>query len=131
MSYIDLAYYSDTYFGVDAGADFPRLAARASDDIDLATGHSFVFGSLTEPVLTLVKKAVCAQVEVYVQNGDTYNDGENAGSEQIGSFSRTVGYQQRKSPAALCPRARAYLEQTGLMFRGVEVLGRQGGGLDE
>jgi hypothetical protein len=122
MSYIDLAYYSDTYFGVDAGADFPRLAARASDDIDLATGHSFVFGSLTEPALTLVKKAVCAQVEFYVQNGDTYNETESAGNEQIGSYSRTTGFQQRKSRASLSPRAQAFLEQTGLMFRGVEVL---------
>lgn len=120
MSHIDLAYYSDTYFGVDAGADFPRLAARASDDIDLATGHSFVFGSLAEPALTLVKKAVCAQVEFYVQNGDTYNE-YAAGGESIGSFSRSAGAAGSK-PSALCPRAKAYLEQTGLMFRGVEVL---------
>lgn len=131
MSYIDLAYYSDTYYGVDAGADFPRLAARASDDVDIAAGHSIVVEQLTSHDLSLIKKAVCAQVEFYVENGDTYNENESAGSEQIGSFSRVKGYQQRKSPATLCPRARAYFEQTGLMFRGVEVLRNPSGGSNE
>lgn len=56
-------------------------------------------------------------------NGDEYNASERAGTMSLGSFSQTTGYQQRKSPAALCPRAVAYLEQTGLMYRGAEVLG--------
>lgn len=122
MAYITLAYYTDTYFGVSAGSDFNRLAARASDDIDIATMHGIVEADLTAAELAMVQKATCAQVEYYVQNGDTYNEPETAGSEQIGSFQRSTGYQQRKSPTALCPRAAAYLEQSGLMGRGVANL---------
>lgn len=122
MAYITLAFYTDTYFGVSAGSDFNRLAARASDDIDIATMHSIVEADLTAIELLLVQKATAAQVEYYVQNGDPYNEPETAGSEQIGSFQRSISYQQRKSPAALCPRALAYLEQSSLMGRGVANL---------
>jgi len=125
MSYITQTYYDDTYFGVDAGTEFNRLAARASDDIDIATRYQIVVADLTAAELAMVQKATAAQLEFYVQNGDPYNEPESAGSEQIGSFQRSTGYQQRKSPAALCPRAVAYLEQSGFMNR--EVANLMGG----
>lgn len=120
MAYINEAFYRDSYFGENAGADFHRLASRASDDIDAACPSGFVLDALPSAQATLVKKAVAAQLEFYVQNGDTYNEAAG-GSESIGSFSRSSGPRQR-NPAGLCPRARSYLEQTGLMYRGVAVL---------
>lgn len=119
MSYITESYYTSTYYGVAAGTDFARLAARASDDIDIATRFQIVVADLTAAELAMVQKATAAQVEFYVQNGDMYNEPEVAGSESIGTYQRNTGYQQRKSPAALCPRAIAYLEQSGLMNREV------------
>lgn len=119
MAYIDSTYYQSTYYGVDAGTDFARLAERASDDVDMATQYGIVVADLSAADLAMVKKAVCAQVEFYVENGDTYNDSSD-GSESIGKFSRSTA--SRKSPASLCMRARQYLEQTGLMYRGVSVL---------
>lgn len=123
MAYIDEAFYEDEYFGVDAGAEFNRFAKRASDDIDANTMNSIALADLDAAQLAGVKNATAAQVEFYVQNGDTYNESETAGSEQIGSYSRNTGYQQRKSSVALCPRARSYLEQTGLMSRAVAMIG--------
>lgn len=122
MSYTTQAFYDDTYFGVDVGTEFNRLAARASDAIDLATKQSIVVADLAADQLLLVQKACCAQIEFFFQNGDTFNEPETAGSEQIGSFQRSTGYQQRKSPAALCPVALSFIEQSGLMFRGADIL---------
>lgn len=120
MSYITQSYYDSTYFGVSAGTDFARLAARASDDIDIATMYGIVLADLTAAELAMVQKATCAQVEHYVQNGDTYNEAESAG-EQIGSY-KAPAQATRKNPMALCPRAVAYLEQSGLMGRAVSNL---------
>lgn len=118
MSYITQSYYDDTYFGVSAGSDFARLAARASDDIDIATRYGIVLADLADAQLALVKKAVCAQVEFYVENGDTYNE-SGSGSEAIGKYSHSAS--GKATPAPLCMRARQYLEQSGLTYRGVDV----------
>lgn len=118
-AYIDATYYNSTYFGKSAGTEFDRLAARASDDVDIACLNQIVLADLDEVQLSLLKKAVAAQIEYYVVNGDEYNESGVSG-ESIGSFS-TSGARV-KNPASLCPRSMAYLEQTGLMFRGMEAL---------
>lgn len=123
MSYIDSTYYTSTYYGISAGSDFDRYAMRASDDVDLACMGSIVVADLGSRQLELVKKATCAQVEWYVNQGDIYNQSEQAGQEQIGSYSRNVGLTQRKSPVAMCPRAMAYLEHTGLTNRAAAIIG--------
>ena len=123
MAHISAAYYNDEYFGAPAGDLFPRYAARASDDIDLAIGEALDVDALPESQRNLVKKATAAQVEWYAQNGDTYNEPQGGG-ESIGSFSRSG--QAGGSPAALSPRARAYLDQSGLMYRAVRILGAYG-----
>lgn len=120
MAYITKDYYTKTYYGIDAGSEFDRLAARASDDIDLATMGQIAIEELSLQQLALVQKATAAQVEFYVINGDTFND-SLAGDEHLGSYSRSG--RQTANPAALCARAKAYLEQAGLMSRVVKVLG--------
>jgi hypothetical protein len=122
MAYVDSTYYTSTYFGQSAGTDFDRLAARASDDIDMATRYNIVLADLDAAQLAMVKKATCAQIENYVINGDGYNDNQVVGSESIGSYSATRNLTQNQKPMALCPRAMAYLEQTGLMFRGAMII---------
>lgn len=122
MAHISAAYYLDEYFGEDVGSQFPRLAARASDDIDLAAGTAIDIDALINTQRDLVRKATAAQVEFYAQNGDTYNEPQGGG-ESIGSFSRSAAAAGSKPAAALCPRARAYLEQSGLMYRGIAYFG--------
>lgn len=132
MAYVLEAYYTSTYFGVSAGSDFSRFAARASDDITSAcpmaakdaTEEALDLTVLTVKQLALLKKATCAQIEWYVANGDEYNESQAVGGERIGNFSRQSNLTQRKGPAALSPRAMAFLEQSGLMFRGAEVFGQ-------
>lgn len=117
--YVDETYYTDTYLGQDVGADFNRLAARASEDVDRAAGDSFVFEDLTTFQAELVKKATCAQIEYYFLNGEAYNEARNAGSEKIGGYERSVLVTQKVNQTDLAPRAFDYLTRAGLTFRGV------------
>lgn len=132
MAYVTESYYETTYFGVDAGTDFNRLAARASDDVTAAcpmalkdsTGEALDQTDLTVEQIALLKKATCAQIEYYVQNGDDYNDASGGSGARIGSYSEgSVGASEKK-PAGLSPRAAGYLEQSGLMSRVIRVLGQ-------
>jgi len=131
MAYVTESYYETTYFGVDAGADFNRLAARASDDITAAcpmmpkdsTGEALDQTDFTVEQIALLKKATCAQIEWYVQNGDDYNDASGGGGSRIGSYSEGSGGASVKKAAGLAPRAKGYLEQSGLMSRAVHVIG--------
>lgn len=122
---VDSTYYLETYLGVDpitAGV-LERILLRASDDIALACPAGVPPESALGPVVAdQVRRAVCAQAEFYVLNGDTYNEAETAGQEQIGSWSKSVGLTQRRPAGSLAPRAVQYLEPTGLMYRGVDLL---------
>ena len=131
MSYVDQAFYLTTYFGTDTGCDFARLAARASDDIDMATGFGIDLNTISAHNLTLVKRATSAQVEFYFMNGDTYNEPEKAESVSILSFSQNKALTQPKPTGGLCARAMQFLEQTGLMERRAVLVGDYGTPCDE
>lgn len=62
MAYTDYEFYATTYYGnVVPEADFPRLAERASDFLDVATFDRLVDGLPSdERAATKVQKAVCA-----------------------------------------------------------------------
>jgi hypothetical protein len=131
MSYVIESYYEGTYVGVDAGTDFARLAARASDDITLmcpmqvkdSTGEALDLTVLSVEQIAALKKATCAQIEWYAQNGDDYNESGGAKGAKIGAYSEGSGGGVSKKAMGLAPRAHAYLEQSGLMARGVKVHG--------
>lgn len=128
MAYADSTYYLNTYYGTDPGnsTELNRALARASDDVDIATQFSIVVGDLSADILTLVKKANCAQAEFYVMNGDTYNEPERAESVSILSFSQNKALTQPKPTGGLCARAMQFLEQTGLMERRAALVGEYG-----
>ena len=62
MAYTDFEFYATTYHGnVVPEADFPRIADRASDFLDVITFDRLVDGLPSdERVATKVQKAVCA-----------------------------------------------------------------------
>jgi len=109
-------YYESTYFGSPLEtATFNKWNLRAEDDI-YALGQ-FVYDDLTADQQEYVKKAICAQIEYYVMNGETYNNSDSA-SESIGRFSRS-GVAANKA-GAFAPRALQYLEMAGVMNRSVD-----------
>ena len=69
MAYADYEFYTTSYFGsVVPEADFPRVAERASDFVDLMTSDRLVDGLPTnERAQKRIKKAVCSLAELMYQ----------------------------------------------------------------
>src|SRR5690554_5050062 len=132
VAYIDAEYYNNEYKGVDAGDDLDRYIERASDLVDQVTGYKIRdFEALPPFIQEQVKKATAAQVEFYVLNGGPEGvDGNDGGFNQvaIGSFEYQTARMGQQTPAGkqehrVAPAALAYLEPTGLLYRGVRVYG--------
>ena len=68
MAYVDYKFYTESFGNVVPEADFPRLAERASDFIDLMTFDRLVDGLPTnERSQKRIKKAVCSLSELLYQ----------------------------------------------------------------
>lgn len=120
MGVVDYCFYSSVYMGSDADqASFPALCARASDIVGALTHWVDVatIPRLPAQILTLYKKAICAQIDFLAINGiDSLNETETGGFT-VGK----VTVQGRASASGgkmqdnVSPLAISYLEQTGLM----------------
>lgn len=68
MAYADYKFYTESFGNVVPETDFPRLAERASDFIDLITHGRLVNGLPTnEYFQKRIKKAVCSLAEILYQ----------------------------------------------------------------
>ena len=97
MAYTDYEFYTTSYFGsVVPEADFPRLAERASDFVDLMTSDRLANGLQTnERSQKRIKKAVCSLAEKMYQIELAERNATNAAvsgtSTAIGSGGSTTG----------------------------------------
>ena len=97
MAYADYDFYTTSYFGsVVPEADFPRLAERASDFVDLMTSGRLVDGLPTnERSQKRIKKAVCSLAELMYQIELAEKNATDAAasgtSTAIGSGGSTTG----------------------------------------
>lgn len=97
MAYADYEFYTTSYFGsVVPEADFPRLAERTSDFVDLMTSDRLVDGLPTdERSQKRIKKAVCSLAELMYQIELAEKNATNAAvsgmSTAIGSGGSTTG----------------------------------------
>ena len=121
---VDYEYYFTVYKGSEASeASFPSLYARAADVIGAMTRWQAVepdIYSLHPTQQTLVKKAICAQVDYFAVNGLDSVAGGNDRGFTVGKVSvsgksgsdlvRCGAMAENVSPLVLM-----YLEQTGLM----------------
>ena len=128
---VDYTYYVDTYKGSEAAvASFPALNAHASRVIANMTRWQVDetnFSELPSIVQTLYKLAICSQIDFLAINGiDSLNDGEGAVGFTVGKV-RVDGKGKTGTGGAMSanvsPAALSYLEQTGLMYPGVPVVG--------
>jgi hypothetical protein len=96
MAYADYKFYTESFGNVVPETDFPRLAERASDFVDLMTSDRLVDGLPTdERSQKRIKKAVCSlaekmyQIELAEKNA---TDAAASGtSTAIGSGGSTTG----------------------------------------
>lgn len=125
------------YNGVEIPAeDFLRIAARACEAVDAATGWQIT--QLTKPgeampfcafIVQQIKLAACAQCEyLYYEGEETALNGAGAsGGYRIGEASDVGGSASSRSAGdsanagMLCQKAMAALMPTGLLYAGVPV----------
>jgi hypothetical protein len=125
---VDYTFYSSVYMGTEADeASFPALCSRACDVVGAFT-RWIDPATLTEPALTLYKKAVCAEVDYFALNGFESVSGGNDRGFTVGkvSVSGKSGSDLKATGAMrdhLAPLVVIYLEQTGLLNPAVPVVG--------
>ena len=96
MAYADYKFYTESFGNVVPETDFPRLAERASDFVDLMTSDRLVDGLPTdERSQKRIKKAVCSLTELMYQIELAEKNATNAAvsgtSTAIGSGGSTTG----------------------------------------
>lgn len=97
MAYANYDFYTESYYGnVVPEADFPRVAERASDFVDLMTSDRLVDGLPTNKrSQKRIKKAVCSLAEKMYQIELAERNATNAAasgvSTTIGSGGSTTG----------------------------------------
>ena len=132
MAIVDAAYYLTVYMGKEASeCDFPALEARAEDVIGAMTrwqATADTIASLTPFQVTLVKKAICAQVDFFAVNGLDSVAGGNERGFTVGkvSVSGKSGSELTNRGAMdgnISPMVVMYLEQSGLINPSVPALG--------
>lgn len=118
----------DDYYNVYMGSecdpqDFPAMEAHAADVISSMTrwkATEDTIASLPPFQRTLVKKAVCAQIDFFAINGfDSVSTGGGANGFTVGKVS-VGGRNASESKGGamsghISPMALQYLEQSGLM----------------
>lgn len=133
MPIVDQYFYANTYFGeqVPVNINFERLEMRAEEMVNQYANYYFDSHNLDDLPLEAdrinVKKAVCAQIEWFIDSGGV-EELANAKQSAKGISHVTIGkFSYDKSAPTTLPRGTAqrsnaainYLRPTGLLYRGV------------
>lgn len=130
MAIVDAAYYVTVYMGKEAAeCDFNAFEAKAEDVVCAMTRWKVTADTIASfPAFqrTLVKKAICAQVDYFAVNGLDSVAGGNDRGFTVGKVSvsgKSGSDIVRKGVMAdsVSPMAILYLEQSGLMNPAVPV----------
>ncbi|QJY42151.1 hypothetical protein HPB53_04090 [Lactiplantibacillus plantarum] len=133
MPMVDQDFYNNVYFGetLPVNIKFERLEMRAEEMVNQYANYYFDSHSLDDLPLDAdrinVKKAVCAQIEWFIDSGGV-EELANAKQSAKGISHVTIGkFSYEKSAPTTLPRSTAqrsnaaisYLRPTGLLYRGV------------
>ena len=132
MAIVDAAYYITVYMGQEASeCDFAALEARAEDVICAMTRWAVTAETIAQfPAFqrTLIKKAICAQVDYFAVNGlDSVAGGSDrgftVGKVSVSGKSGSEIVKKGRMAESVAPLAVMYLEQAGLINPAVPVVG--------
>lgn len=108
--YADYAFYTGTYKGQLAAADFDRVSVTAGAALEqLTMGRSAAHADDE-----IVQLAFCAVCDATAQN----ERGELA-SQSVGSWSKTYKTTDKSAEQRLYDAVFPYLSATGLLYRGI------------
>ena len=125
---VDFTYYWNVYQGKEADeTSFPALCARAEDVVGAMVRWADP-ATFTPFQLTLYKKAICAQVDFFAVNGlDSVAGGNDrgftVGKVSVNSKNVTDTIRKGAMNGNFSPMVLMYLEQSGLLYPGVPVVG--------
>ena len=128
---VDFEYYYNVYLGQEADqASFPALCARAQDVVGAMTRWQATeenWENLIPFQQTLVKKAICAQVDYFAVNGlDSVAGGTDRGFTvgKVSITGKSGSDLVRKGAMSghVSPMVMLYLEQSGLLNPAVPVV---------
>ena len=125
---VDFTFYWNVYQGKEADeTSFPALCARAEDVVSAMVRWADP-ATFTPFQLTLYKKAICAQVDFFAVNGlDSVAGGNDRGFTvgKVSVNSKNVTDTIRKGAMSgnYSPMVLMYLEQSGLLYPSVPVVG--------
>jgi hypothetical protein len=131
MAIVDWTYYTEVYMGTEATeTEFPAIEARAEDVVGAMTRWTVTadtIASLPAFTRTLVKKAICAQIDFLAVNGldsvsTTSGVGFTVGKVSVNNKSGEELVHKGTFANSIAPLAQVYLEQTGLMNPQVNVI---------
>lgn len=130
MALVDARFYQGTFLGEPVAADdFPRYERRAEELIlGLIHMNEAKAAALHPDLLTAVRKAICAQIEYFVEYGigmAVYGK-EAGGGFTVGKVSVNNGSGSAAASGArsmIAPAVYVYLEQTGLLDPAVPTMG--------
>lgn len=131
MAMVDTTFFQLVYHGDEAAlCDFEALESRAEDVIGAMTRWQVdanTIATFPDFVQTLYKKAICAQVDFFAVNGLESVAGGSDRGFTVGKVSVTgksaSTLRTGVMSANVSPMAIAFLEQTGLLYPGVPVVG--------
>lgn len=106
-------------------SDAARLLRRASELIKYSVMENI--DTTNENHTEALQLATCAQIEYWIEQGESTSMANNYKSLSIGSFSVDFG---NSASHTLATRARQYLLDQGLLFRGVRTNAYPYGALD-
>ena len=135
-TYATFSYYQSTYLGTAiAEADFPRLALRASAQIDRVTFNraaAIITANTETDNVTAIKNATC-EVAEEIQRQESAANVDGVTNESQGQYSVSYGANSNRSKSnqsKIETAARLWLENTFLMFGGFNT-GEYGGLSDD
>lgn len=135
-TYATFSYYQSTYLGTAiAEADFPRLALRASAQIDRVTFNraaAIITANTETDNVTAIKMATC-EIAEEIQRQESAANVDGVTSESQGQYSVSYGANSNRSKSnqsKIETAARLWLENTFLMFGGFNT-GEYGGLTDD
>lgn len=119
---VDFSFYTGEYMGTEADeASFPSLNAHASRIIGAMTHWQVseeTIDNFPSMIRTLYRLAICSQIDFLAINGVESISGGNDTGFTVGKVrvdGKTGASAGGAMSMSICPAAKAYLEQTGLM----------------
>jgi len=135
-AYATYSYYTSTFLGTAiAEADFPRLALRASAQIDRVTFNraaAIITANTETDNVTAIKMATC-EIAEEIQRQESASNVDGVTGESQGQYSVSYGANSNRSKSnqsKIETAARLWLENTFLMFGGFNT-GEYGGLTDD